>query len=187
MSDAGTAPYTANVDNPLCCDFARTGDRPISLRPLYPLRILQKEIRHRSMQAHMPCGRQFHACHVSCQAKAIPSICLALSWELLIGTVCRECFTDVIWPCRLSFQRQPARCGLCEWGFATKDQNGTWGATPLAHSECCLEGEPQSKRVYGYRSPSLRIILRIMRIADLQPVPKLACALGTPHTIGRSN
>ena len=27
MSDAGTAPYTADVNNPLCCDAGRTGVR----------------------------------------------------------------------------------------------------------------------------------------------------------------
>ena len=27
MSDAGTAPYTADVNNPLCCNASRTGER----------------------------------------------------------------------------------------------------------------------------------------------------------------
>lgn len=36
MSSAGTAPYTADVDNPLCCNFARTGDRTALICPLCP-------------------------------------------------------------------------------------------------------------------------------------------------------
>ncbi len=57
MSDAGTAPYTADVDNPLCCDFARTGDRAISLHPLCPLHIAFKPFW--SVEVHIICGSHF--------------------------------------------------------------------------------------------------------------------------------
>lgn len=132
MSDASTAPYTADVNNPLCCNANRTGERCWIPSVSQSLQEIGLPFLRGPRQTQWLPGLSLARLCLMHAASSPLTVC---------ADVQRSCPTDEVSQCRLWVQRQPAGCHLCQRRPSAKDQDSPGRAAALAHCERSLEGE----------------------------------------------